>query len=121
MCYKLRNVIQLMFRIIAFFINKFPSHLYVGIGLLITRGKHFNDRIISLKGEAWDHQTSLIPPFYIEVPVLCTEIKRSCICVLMISILHLFTIFRLDFGTFFRQCGIIFPIAFDLIRYITVL
>ena len=121
MCCKFRNVIQLMFRIIAFFINTLPSRIYVGIGLLITCGKHLNDGIISLKGGVWDHQTSLIPPLCIEVPVLSTESKRSCICVLMISILHLFTIFRLNFGTFFRQCGIISSITFDMIRYLTVL
>ena len=41
--------------------------------------------------------TSLTPSYIIEVPVPSQEIERSRICVLGVSILHLFTILILDF------------------------
>jgi hypothetical protein len=34
-----------------------------------THGKHFHDRIISLRGEVWFYKTSLIPAPFIKVPV----------------------------------------------------
>ena len=63
------------------------------------RKKVFNDHIISLKGEIWAHKTSLTQPLSTEVPVLSQENEQSCICVLMVSISSLSTIFLLDFGT----------------------
>ena len=39
-------------------------------------------RIISLRGYAWIHRASLIPPLFVEVPVPKQESERSCICVL---------------------------------------
>jgi hypothetical protein len=55
-----------MLKIIAFFII---TLLYVRVGILITYGKHFDDCIISLRGEVWAHKTSLTTPLFIEVPV----------------------------------------------------
>ena len=37
---------------------------YVRVGILLTHGKHLHDRIISLRGDAWDHRTILTPPLY---------------------------------------------------------
>ena len=39
--------------------------LYVGVGILLTRGKHLNDRTISLKREIWTNNTSLTLPHFI--------------------------------------------------------
>jgi hypothetical protein len=58
-----------------------------------------HDDIISLRGEVWDNEISLTPPLVIVIPVPSQESDRSCICVLGISILHISTIFLLDFGT----------------------
>ena len=33
--------------------------LYMGVGMLLTRGNHLHDRIISLRVEVWIHITSL--------------------------------------------------------------
>ena len=57
-----------------------------------------NDGIISLREEVWAHTTSLIQPLLIEVPVPSQEHEPSCICVLVISILLLFTILIFDLG-----------------------
>ena len=56
-----------------------------------------------MKNMALAHKTSLTPPLVIEVPV-CTKpgcnYKRSCLCVLVMSILPLFLqYFLLDFRT----------------------
>ena len=51
-------------------------------GLLLTCRKHLHDSIISLRGAAWAHETSLIQPRFITVPVPSQEIERTCICVL---------------------------------------
>ena len=75
------------------------SSLYVSVGILITCGKHLYDYIISLRGQVWAHKISLTPPLLIEVPVPRQESERSCICVLGVLILPLYTIFLLDFGT----------------------
>jgi hypothetical protein len=47
----------------------------------------------------WVHQTSLMLPLFIEVPVPFQLSERSFICALWVSILPLSTIFLLDFGT----------------------
>ena len=75
--------------------------------------------IISLREVAWAHKTCLTPPLYL--PVTSPENERPCMCVLVVSLLPLSTIFLLDFGTvptlwyflffywtleLFRQCGI---------------
>ena len=48
--------------------NSIIVWLYVGIDILLTRGRH--DRIFSLRGEVLTHRTSLTPPLFIEVPTL---------------------------------------------------
>ena len=91
---------------IVFFIITLLSRLYVRVGILLTCGKHLHDRIISLKGDAWDHNTSLSPPFSIEVSVSCQESMRSFIGVVRISILPFSMIVLCDVRTF-RQCDIL--------------
>jgi len=57
--------IHVMFHIIAFFIITMFARLYVRVGILLTYGKHLNDRIISLERDVWFNNTNLIlPPFY---------------------------------------------------------
>ena len=51
------------------------------------------------RSPVWVHQTSLMLPLFIEVPVPFQLSERSFICVLWVSILPLSTIFLLDFGT----------------------
>jgi hypothetical protein len=80
------------------------SSLYVSVGILITCGKHLHDYIISLRGQVWAQKTSLTPPLLIEVPVPRQESEQSCICVLGVLILPLYTIFLLDFGTVPTVC-----------------
>jgi hypothetical protein len=92
-----------MFKIIAFFIITLFARLFVGVGILLTRGKHLHDRIISLRGEVWAPNTSLSPPLFIKVPVPGKESERSCICGLVVLILYLSAILILEL---FRQCGI---------------
>ena len=41
-----------------------------------------DDSIISLRGQAWAHETRLTSPLFIEVPAPSQESERSCICVL---------------------------------------
>ena len=62
---------------------------FVMDSIVLTRGKHLRDNI-SRSGEVWVQKTSLIPPHFIEVPVPSQESKRSCICMLEVSILPLF-------------------------------
>jgi len=38
----------------------------MNIGILLTRGKHFHDRIISLRGRIKAHNSSLTPPFLLK-------------------------------------------------------
>ena len=52
------------------------SRLYVRLGILLKCGNHLHKRIISLRGEACERKTSLIPPFLIEVPVPSRENER---------------------------------------------
>jgi len=80
-----------MFKILAFFIIMLYARLYVRVGISLTCGKHLHNRIICLRG--------LILPLSIEVSVAIQESGSSCMCVLGISIMPLFTIFLLDFGT----------------------
>ena len=54
--------------------------------------KHLHDPIISIRGEGWIYKTSLTPPLFIEVPVPSQESERSCICLLIILTMPLFTI-----------------------------
>ena len=54
-------------------------------GILFTCRRHLHDRIISLLGEVWTHETSLTPPLFIDVSIPSQESERSCICVLGVS------------------------------------
>ena len=51
------------------------------------------------RSPVWVHQTSLMLPLFIEVPVPFQLSERSFICALWVSMLPLSTIFLLDFGT----------------------
>ena len=68
----------------------FINILYAKVDILLTRGKHLKDHINSVRGEVWDHKTRLAPPLFIELPVPSDEFERSCICLLVVSILLLF-------------------------------
>ena len=61
-----------MFKIIAFFVIKLFARLYVRVDITFACGKQFHDRIISLRGESWDHKINPPSPFLLEqeVPVL---------------------------------------------------
>jgi hypothetical protein len=74
------------------------------LGILLTRGKHLHDHIISLRVEVWTHTIGLTPSILIEVSVSLQESERSCIRVLGIWILPLSTILMFELE-FFRQCG----------------
>jgi hypothetical protein len=50
-----------------------------------------------MRGTVWADKTSLTAPLFIEVPVPSQESERSCICVLRVSIVPLFTIFLIGF------------------------
>jgi hypothetical protein len=39
------------------------------VGILLTCGKHLHDPIVVVMGEDLAHSTSLIPTYFIEVPV----------------------------------------------------
>jgi len=55
--------------------------LCVSIGILLTCGEHLHDRIISLRGAVWVHNSSLTQELYTEVPVPSKDSESSCICV----------------------------------------
>jgi len=48
------------------------------------------DRAISVRGDIWDHKTSLSPPLFIEVHALSQVFIRSYICMLGASMLPSF-------------------------------
>jgi len=51
----------------------------------------------------WAHTTNLTPPLFIEVHVPNQEGKRSCVCLLGVSIVPVFTIFLLDLGAIWTE------------------
>ena len=59
--------------------------LYVRVGILLPCGKHLFDRIISLRGEVWAHNTSLTPPLLFKVPVPSQDSGRLCMCIMGID------------------------------------
>ena len=73
--------------------------LYTLDGILLTRGKHLHDRIISLRGKVLAHRTSLTPPLVNEVSVPLMGCERLFICVLGVSIWPLSRRFIYHFGT----------------------
>ena len=81
----------------TFFIITLFARLFVKVDILLTCEKYLYDNIISLRGEIWDHKTSLIQPHFIEVSVPRQEWERSCICILRVLILSLSTILIFDF------------------------
>ena len=88
------NIVCIMISIIAFFVIKLFSWLYVRVGILLTC-----DRIISLIGEVWVHKTTSAPPLCYRIAVFQTgNIEWSCVCLLEKSVLPLSTIFIFDFG-----------------------
>ena len=53
----------------------------MNVGILLKCGVHLHDRIISLRGVGWVHNSSLTQELYTQVPVPSQESKRSCIYV----------------------------------------
>ena len=92
------NILCIKFKIIAFFIITLFNRLYARACILLTYGKHFHDRIISLILEVWVHKTGLTPPLFIEVPVPSQESELSGSCVLGVSIFY-------DFNIRFKNCS----------------
>jgi hypothetical protein len=97
--------------IIAFFIKRLFTQLYVRVGILLTRGKYLHVCIVSIKWDVCDHKTSLTPPLFIEVLVAIQESEWSCLYG------HVYGCYRCPFRFFlwllywilemFRQCGIL--------------
>jgi len=52
--------------------------------ILLTRGKHWHDRIIWLIGKFWVHSTSLTPPHVIDVPVSSQETGKWAVMYLCV-------------------------------------
>ena len=77
---RLHNIISVMFKIRAIFITTQFTRIYVRVGILLTRGKHLHDLIVLVMGEVLVHSTSLIPTYFIEVPVAIKENQGPCIC-----------------------------------------
>jgi hypothetical protein len=61
------NISSIMFKIITFFIITLISRLHVMVSIILTRGKQFHDRIISLRGKISAYKTTITPPLFIEV------------------------------------------------------
>jgi len=76
------NRLCIKFKNRALFATTLFIQLYVRVGILLTRGKHFYDRIFLFKWEMWAHRYSLTLALLILVHVPCQESGRSCICVL---------------------------------------
>ena len=60
------NVLYIMLKIIAFFVIPLFARLYVRVGILLTRGNHLHDRIISLRGEVLAHYPKLTSHFLVK-------------------------------------------------------
>jgi hypothetical protein len=86
-------------QIIELFIITMFVWLHVRVVILLTCGKHVQDRTTSLRGRFGAHTISLTPPLFIEVHAPRQDSAPSYICVLGASILPLSTILRLTFGT----------------------
>ena len=92
---KIKYILCIVLKLIALIIITLFAQLCGRVGILNTCGKH--DHIISIRGDAWVHQSSLTRPLSNEVPVPSEESERSCICVLGVSIITLSTILIIDF------------------------
>jgi hypothetical protein len=53
--------------------------------ILLTCGKHLHDFIVLVMGEDLAHSTSLIPTYFIEVPVAIQQKQGPCICKLHVA------------------------------------
>ena len=65
-------------------------------GWSLTCGKYLHDTIMLLRWEVWGY--SLTPLLFIEVPVPSQESGWSCISVLGLSLLALYTVMIFDFA-----------------------
>lgn len=82
--------------------------------VLLTLGKHFNDLIISLRGEVCNLKTSIIPPLFIKVNMPSQKSEQSCICLLRVSILPLFKRkLSIRFWTVQKVCHLLFITFFS--------
>ena len=54
------NILYIIFKIRAFFEATHVARFCVRVCILLTRGKHLHGRIISLKGQVYSYNTSLI-------------------------------------------------------------
>ena len=75
--------------------------LYVRDGILLTRGKHLHDFIISLSENVWVHKT-ICTPFCIEVSV----------CVLGVTVINFCLFLRFFFSDRFLFCYVFFLFVF---------
>ena len=77
-------------KIITFFMYNNAVRLVICEGWNFTqKWKHLHDRIISVRGEFWDHKTRLTPSHFIEVHSPNEDSERPCIFVLGVAILSL--------------------------------
>ena len=60
---------------IVLYCNTVYSELYASVGILLTCGKHFHDRTISLIKEVWTNKTSITPLPLIEVHVQTRKVS----------------------------------------------
>ena len=67
-------------KIRAIFITTRFTRINARVGILLTCGKHLHDLIVLVRGEVLAHITTLIPTYFIKVPVAIREIQRPCIC-----------------------------------------
>ena len=72
----------------------------------------------SLRGVGGAHKTSLTPPLFI---VPRQGVERLCICVLLVLILHLYTILIFDFGIVRTIWYLLFFILIRVTIYLTLL
>ena len=69
----------------------------MGVGILLTCGNHFDDRIFSQRGDAWSHKTRITPLLLIEVQLPSQE-SEQCSYVLGVSSLPLSMTLLFEFG-----------------------
>jgi len=69
------------------------------VGILLTRGKHLHDRILSLRGKVWGLKASLSPPLFSLKCQYQVRKESGHVFVLGVSILPPSTTLIFDFGT----------------------
>ena len=80
---------------------------YMRVGILHIPGKHFHDRIISLRWEVCAHNTSLIPPLFTEAKKVIGHIFECKVCRFRLFLRFWYWILEL-----FRQWYILFYVLF---------